>query len=220
MLVCGERCIDAGMRAPKTQAKPHYAWSKKVNNAACRFILQWPNWTGIFDLEGDQRDTSGNVVAQEAGVSTPYIEDASSSPQQLPLTEKMLNIKDVSEGISSISGPGYFNILPRLTKLSIPDTPLGAISNLSERGSEVPTPPTLSITTSIEVITMDGSRTPGSSSMGTSCVVINTKDASDSTPDVSPTSPSAESSFGSECLPRAHKAKRSLSDSYWVTGPS
>ena len=215
MLVCGKNCIDAGMRAPKTQAQPYYAWSKKVNNAACRFVLQWPNWTGIFDTEGDQRDTSGNVVAQGSGVSTPFIGAASTLPQQLALTEGTLNMKDICDDTDDTENPSeldYFCRLPSPTTSSV------------ERGLEGPSPPALSITTNAEVPMVDGSIV-SETSLTASFHILHLHGANDATPEVSPTefSPTSESwdsSFDSDVQPRGHKAKRSLSDSYWVTGPS
>jgi hypothetical protein len=213
MLVCGKNCVDAGMRAPKTQAQPYYAWSKKVNNAACRFVLQWPNWTGIFDTEGDQRDTSGNVVAQGSSVSTTFIGAASTSPQQLPLTEGMLNMKDISDDADDADNQSELDCICRLPG-----------PGLTEHGLEVPSPPSLSITTNAEVPMVDGSIV-SETSLTVSSHILHIHGANDATPEVSPTefSPTSESwnsSFDSNAQPRGHKAKRSLSDSYWVTGPS
>ena len=219
LLACGEKCIDAGMRAPKTQAEPYNAWSKKVNNAACRILIQWPNWTGIFDTEGDQRDTHGDVVSQEAGLSTPYAEYAPLTQPQLPLTEKTLNMKDVGDTLNNITKAGYFNIaLPR-QPLSTSDTPLGAVSNLSERGSEVPTPTELSTATIDEIPPIDSSITSGSESV-TSSYILHANGATDSTPDILPFSTSCNSSFENDGPPRGHKVRKSLSDNYWVLGPS
>ncbi|KAF2632668.1 hypothetical protein BU25DRAFT_417273 [Macroventuria anomochaeta] len=204
LLACGEKCIDAGMRAPKTQAEPYNPWSKKVNDAACRILIQWPNWTGIFDTEGDQRDTHGDVVSQEAGLSTPYAEYAPLPPPQLPLTEKTLNMKDVGDALNNATKPDYFNIQPALLPLSGTDTPLGAVSNLSERGSEVPTPTALSIATTDEIRAVDGSITSGSGSAASS-YILHANGASDSTPEISPISPSCNSSFENDGPPRGHK---------------
>lgn len=204
------------MRAPKTQAEPYNAWSKKVNNAACRFLIQWPNWTGIFDTEGDQRDTHGDVVPQEAGLSTPYAEYAPRSHQQLPLTEETLSMKDIDDALSSVPKADYFNIAPTQS-LSVPDTPLGAVSNLSERGSEVPTPTGLSTATTIEIPTVDGSLTSGSDSV-TSSYILHINGAP--TPEISPTSTYCNNSFESDGPPRNHKVRKSLSDNYWIFGPS
>jgi hypothetical protein len=209
MLVCGKNCIDAGMRAPKTQAEPYYAWSKKVNNAACRFVLQWPNWTGIFDTEGDQRDTSGNVVAQGSGVSTPFTGAVSTSPQQLPLTEGILNMKDICDDTDDADNPSELDSFCRLP---------------SPTTSKVPSPPSLSITTNAEVPMVDGSIV-SETSLTASSHILHIHGTNDATPEISPTefAPTSESwnsSFDSDVQPRGHKSTRSLSDSYWVTGPS
>ncbi|KAF1934036.1 uncharacterized protein M421DRAFT_200 [Didymella exigua CBS 183.55] len=221
-LGCGEKCIDAGMRAPRTHAEPFLAWSKRVNHTACRFGLQWPNWTGIFDSEGEQRDVHGQVISQEAGLSTPFAEYAPSPPQQLPLTEKTLNLKDIGDALNNVSKPDYFNI-PYPTPPLMPATPLGAISNLSERGSEVPTETALSSTTT-EIPTIDGvddveSSGPGLDS-GASSPILHANGASDSTPEMSPMVFSCSSSFGSDGPALGHRVRKSLSDNYWVLGPS
>lgn len=221
-LGCGEKCIDAGMRAPKTQAEPFLAWSKRVNNTACRFGLQWPNWTGIFDSEGEQRDMYGQIISQEAGLSTPFAEYAPSPPQQLPLTEQALNLKDIGDALNNVSKPDYFNI-SSLQPPTVPATPLGAVSNLSERGSEVPTPTALSVTTSeIPAVNgVDGTLNSGSGSdSGTSSRILHANGASDSTPEMSPTDSSCNSSLGSDGPPHGHKVRKSLSDNYWVLDPS
>ncbi|KAJ4362209.1 hypothetical protein N0V95_001453 [Ascochyta clinopodiicola] len=212
LLTCGEKCIDAGMRAPKTQAEPYNAWSKQVNNVACRCLIQWPNRTGIFDTEGDQRDMHGDVVAQDAGLSTPYSEYPPSAPQ-LPLTEKTLNMKDMGDALNDVAKADYFTFPPTPRPLVVPDTPLGAVSNLSERGSEVPTP------TTNDVPTVDGSITSGSVS-ATSSYIFHANGGHDSTPEISPTSTHCNSSIGSAGSARGHKVKRSLDYNDWVSGPS
>ncbi|XPS71243.1 hypothetical protein M3J09_003431 [Ascochyta lentis] len=218
LLICGEKCIDAGMRAPKTQAEPYNAWSKKVNNVACRCLIQWPNWTGIFDTEGDQRDVHGDVVTQDAGLSTPYAEYPPSVPQ-MPLTERMLHMKDIGDAINNVAKGDYFNVPPTLRPLSIPDTPLGAVSNLSERGSEVPTPNGPSTVRSADIPTGRGSLASGSAST-TSSYIFQANGCSDSTPEVSPVSPDCNSGFESDGPARGHKVRKSLSYNDWVSGPS
>ncbi|UPX13900.1 uncharacterized protein EKO05_0004396 [Ascochyta rabiei] len=212
LLTCGEKCIDAGMRAPKTQAEPHNAWSKRVNNVACRCLIQWPNWTGIFDTEGDQRDMHGDVVTQDAGLSTPYAKYPPSA-SQLPLTEKTLNMKDMGDTLNNVAKADYFNMPPTLRPLSGPDTPLGAVSNLSERGSEVPTP------TTTDILTVDGSLSSGSPS-ATSSYLFQANGGNESTPEISPTSAHCNSSFESAGSARGHKVRRSLAYNDWVFGPS
>lgn len=222
LLSCGDKCIDAGLRAPKTQTELYLPWSKKVNNAAVGLAIQWPAWTGIFDAEGDQRDKHGDVVAQGIGVSTPFTEYVPILSQQLPLTERTLNMKEVGEALAT-SMPNYFSIPPTPLALSVPDTPLGRVSNISERGSEVPTPSALSTASTVttgEILTVDGSITSGSGS-ATSSYILHPNGASDSTPEMSPTSTSCKSSFGEiEDPSRKHKVRKSLSDQHWVLGPS
>lgn len=221
-LGCGDKCIDAGMRAPKTDAEPFLAWCRRVNNTPCHFALQWPNWTGIFDTAGEQRDVHGQVISQEAGISTPFAEYAPSPPQQLPLTEKTLNLKDIGDALGDISERDYFNI-PSLTPPSMPATPLGDVSNMSERGSEVPTETALSVTIT-EIAAVDGvdgsSSSDSSSGSVASSRILNSNGASDSSPEISPTDSKCNSSFGSDSPSQGHKVRRSLSDDYWVTRPS
>lgn len=207
------------MRAPKTQAEPYNVWSKQVNNAACRCLIQWPNWTGIFDTEGDQRDARGGVVSQDAGLSTPYAGYAPSPPQQLPLTEKTLHMKEIGDALNHVSRADYFNMRPTLPSLLVPDTPLGAVSNISERGSEVPTSTGHSVATNGEIPATDCSLTSGSESPANS-YILHTNGASDSTPESSPITTSCNSSFESAGSYRNHKGRKALSDSYWVLGPS
>lgn len=128
-------------------------------------------------------------------------------------------MKDIGDDPVNTSRLGYFNTTPAPEPLSVPDTLLSLKSNLSERGSEVPTAPTLSVTTKKGVPMMDGSLTSGSNHTDSS-QILHTHGASDSTPETSPTSPSCDSSVGSDGRVRGHKARKSLSDSYWVTGPS
>jgi hypothetical protein len=174
----------------------------------------------MFDTEGDQRDKHGAVVAQDVGMSTPYAECTPSLPQHLPLTERTLNMKDIGDPLNT-SKPNYFNIPPTLRPLSVPDTPLGAMSSLSERGFEVPTPTgTSTATTNDEIPAVDGSLTSGSDSAASS-YISHINGASGSTPEVSPISSSCNSNF-EECdgPPRKHEVKKSLCDNYWVLGPS
>jgi hypothetical protein len=138
LLTCGERCIDSGLRAPKT-AKPFNTWSRFVNNATTHCLIQWPNWTGIFDDNGVQRSKLGFAVPQDMPVST-LVDDLSPSPV-LPLTKDLLDMKDLDDVLVDSMQSGYFNSSP------ISPTPLAAMSNVSERGSNVPTSTITSSTT-------------------------------------------------------------------------
>lgn len=210
------------MRAPKTDAEPFLAWCRRVNNTPCNFALQWPNWTGIFDTEGEQRDVHGQIISQEAGLSTPFAEYAPSPPQQLPPTEKRLSLKNIGDALSDTSERDYFNI--SLLAPSMPATPLGDVSNVSERGSEVPTETALSVTTT-EIAAVDGvdgsDSSDSDSSSSASPSILNSNGAiSDSSPEISPTDSKYNSSFGSDGPSYGHKVRKSLSDNYWVTRPS
>ncbi|CBX94765.1 predicted protein [Plenodomus lingam JN3] len=72
LLTCGDKCFDAGLRAPKTRHAPLNRWSGAVNNAPSHCMIVWPNWQGIFDAAGHQRDESGEVVAEGVVVSTSH----------------------------------------------------------------------------------------------------------------------------------------------------
>ncbi|KAJ4992717.1 hypothetical protein SVAN01_01763 [Stagonosporopsis vannaccii] len=219
LLTCGDKCIDAGMRAPKTHAKPYHVWSKHVNHAACHFYVQWPNWSGIFDTAGDQRDTHGDVDAQGAGLSMPYTEDAPVLPLHLPLTEKTLNMKGIDDALNDIYKPDYFNISPSLPGGTGPDTPLSDASDIPERGSRILTPTELSDGSVEGAPAMDDSITSDLSPEDSSDIVY-VNGASDSLPEVSLDSSSCNSNFGIGALAHKHKVRKSLSDSYWVLGPS
>ncbi|KAI4956464.1 hypothetical protein J4E91_000675 [Alternaria rosae] len=50
LLTCGKDCVDSGLRAPKTSCNPYNSEGKVVRNHC---LIQWPNWTGVFDDRGD-----------------------------------------------------------------------------------------------------------------------------------------------------------------------
>ena len=138
LLTCGDNCIDSGLRAPKTPRTPHNKWSKIINNATSHCLIQWPKWTGVFDDHGDQRDTRGQIVPQEAGLSTPADEIASPT---MPLTKESLNMKDMGDAVGGAAKEGYFATPKTFLFPTAPETPaMSIVSNLSTRGSEVPTP--------------------------------------------------------------------------------
>jgi hypothetical protein len=136
-LTCGEKCIDSGLRAPKTDRAPHNKWSRAVNNTNPHCFIQWPNWCGFFDDHGDQHNKEGVVVAQDMALSTPIDEFPPSSI--VPLTEESLQMKSLDDALQSITGSDYFITSPVLAGSATANLP-EAVSNMSERGSEVPTP--------------------------------------------------------------------------------
>jgi hypothetical protein len=164
VLTCGENCIDSGMRAPKT-FNVYNKWSRAVNNATSHCLIQWPNWTGIFDGHGDQRDTLGVVIPQEMAISTP-LDELSPSPT-LPLTEDSLKVKELDDALVRSQDLDYFKSAPESSAVQ---NPLDNISNISERGSDVltlavasstcsPAIPTLTASTSFaesDVVVVDG----------------------------------------------------------------
>lgn len=170
LLTCGEDCIDSGLRAPKTPKAPHNKWSRVVNNATSHCLIQWPNWTGIFDAGGHQRNKSGEVVPQELGLSTP-LESLPLSPI-VPLTEESLNLKDVDEALGEALHADSFDT-PLAPTSSVAPTPLGAVSNASTRGSDVPTPTVASSSTAYSPAfpSVDGSTTTSMVSFASSDLI-------------------------------------------------
>ncbi|KAF2654123.1 hypothetical protein K491DRAFT_717410 [Lophiostoma macrostomum CBS 122681] len=64
LLVCGDMCIDAGLRAPKTSS-PRNVWNGIVKNATTHCMIDWPLWAGVFDAQGRQLDAEGMVIEEE-----------------------------------------------------------------------------------------------------------------------------------------------------------
>ncbi|KAF2031288.1 hypothetical protein EK21DRAFT_63436 [Setomelanomma holmii] len=142
LLNCGEDCIDSGLRAPKTAKVPHNKWSKAVNNAASHCLIKWPNWQGVFDASGNQRNKSGEVISQELNLSTPLNESAPVpvAPAHSPmvsLTARSLNMKSLGEALRDTQGADYFGH-PAPSVSSGTKEPLSVLSKASTRGSAVP----------------------------------------------------------------------------------
>ena len=100
LLTCGDDCIDSGLRAPMTPLTPHNRWSQIVNYAPSHCLIQCPNWTGVFDDNGEQRDEHGDVVSQETGHSTPVNEPE--SPDAMPLTQESLELNDLRAALEKM----------------------------------------------------------------------------------------------------------------------
>jgi hypothetical protein len=85
LLTCGKDCIDSGLRAPTTSRNPYNRRGTVVKN---RCLIQWPNWTGVFDECGDQ----------------------------MPLTKESLQMKDLGEALDgAVKEDGYFSAQPPWT---------------------------------------------------------------------------------------------------------
>jgi hypothetical protein len=179
LLTCGEKCIDSGLRAPKTK-KTFNTWSRFVNNAPSHCLIQWLNWTGIFDDNGIQRSKLGFSIPQDMPVST-SVDDLSPSPV-LPLTKDLLDMKDLDDILIDSMQSGYFCRSP------VSPSPPAATSNVSERGSAVPTPTTTSSTTTyspaVSVIGVPSTRASAISSFSESDMV----ESDDTSKRVSPAS--------------------------------
>jgi hypothetical protein len=169
LLTCGENCIDSGLRAPKTGRVPHNKWSKAVNNAASHCLIQWPNWTGIFDGHGDQRDKLGIVVPHETVLSTPVDPFAISLVE--PLTEESLQMKALSDALDNLKKSEDFSSSPLLAS-SGAKASLQAMSNISERGSDVSTQTAPLLATAFLLRAVDSSEKASPSSPTDSGVVI------------------------------------------------
>jgi hypothetical protein len=143
LLTCGEKCIDSGLRAPKTDRAPRNKWSKAVNNATSHCLIKWPNWAGIFDDHGDQRNKLGIVVPQEMAFST-SIDSVMNSPVA-PLTEESLKMKTLEDALADMNLPGH-SVTSTLAGAGA-QTNLETVSNKSQRGSDVLTPTALSLAT-------------------------------------------------------------------------
>lgn len=136
LLTCGEDCIDSGLRAPKTRRAAINLWSSTVNNAASHCLIQWPNWIGIFDNEGSQRDSLGQVVAQEVGLSTPL-----NSPSIIQLTEMAQRQTEAEGSAGNTIAQDYFSVSPPLSGFEAGQSCPDNVSVMSTRGgSEVPSP--------------------------------------------------------------------------------
>jgi hypothetical protein len=231
--------MDAGLRAPRTGITPHNSWSMSVNNATSHCLIQWPNWTGIFDPEGEQRDQLGQVVPQELGLSTPYEEYAPGSP--IPLTEEALTMKDVGEVLDVTARRSSYHFPPTPAAETKPMAYLNEVSNASTYGS---TSVTASSNTALALpqislrLVEDDSSTPTEGpheALGTSLVQALGDSESPTTTDGSGseyTSVSAEqvtqSASKVDTVPdgfattratnsQGHRVRRSLN---WLTGPT
>lgn len=79
LLTCGKDCVDSGLRAPKTSRNTYNREGKFVKNNC---LIQWPNWTGVFDDRGDP----------------------------IPPTKESLHMKDLGEALDGAAKEdGYFS---------------------------------------------------------------------------------------------------------------
>lgn len=173
LLTCGKDCIDSGLRAPKTPLSPHNRWSKIINSATSHCLIQWPNWTGVFDDHGDQRDNHGEIVSQKTGLSTPA--NGQLLPSPMLLTKASLQMKDLGDAIDRIikKGKGPPAVAKSLSLVAV-ETPLSMASDVSVCGSDVPTPAAGSVSpNSPKMPTVDGSATySNAASMGASLTLV------------------------------------------------
>jgi hypothetical protein len=169
LLTCGDNCIDSGLRAPKTDRVPQNKWSKVINNAASHCLIKWPNWMGVFDERGDQRNKLGLVIPQDLVYSTP-MEDFSPMSPIASLTIESLHMKELNEALGGATKLDNLRGSDLLGRPAMAQTRMSMISNKSERGSDVPTPTASSSVTahSPRIATVDGADLTATTSFGTS----------------------------------------------------
>jgi hypothetical protein len=169
LLMCGEDCIDSGLRAPRTERAPQNEWSKAVNNATSHCLVKWPNWIGVFNESGNQRDKLGLVIPPDLVYSTPLEEFSLMSPT-VPLTKESLKMKELNEALGGVKKSNSHDASTLLGEPAISETPVSVLSNKSERGSDVPTPTADSSVTahSPRLAAMDGTDLAATFSFGSS----------------------------------------------------
>ncbi|KAL5119518.1 hypothetical protein ACEQ8H_002583 [Pleosporales sp. CAS-2024a] len=224
LLTCGENCIDSGLRAPKIRHPPQNKWSMAVNDATSHCLIKWPNWTGIFDDQGDQRNKLGLVISQDTILSTPISEFSPSSPA-MPLTKEALHMKEVREALADVKKADCFNHMPLLGEPAIGEARLSIVSSKSERGSQVPTP---TAPHSPRVLAEDGPALELTTSFGSSDMTIVSPTSTfsgfeqvDAPADIStvttasPHIEAAEESSAPKKSTFSHKVRQSIG---WLTG--
>ncbi|KAF2709773.1 hypothetical protein K504DRAFT_345443, partial [Pleomassaria siparia CBS 279.74] len=63
LLTCGENCVDAGLRAPKS-VDPQDNWGFFGHDRVSQCLIAFPHWLGIFDAEGKEKSNHGTRVSQ------------------------------------------------------------------------------------------------------------------------------------------------------------
>ena len=194
------------------------------------YLIQWHRWSDVFDAEEDERKVLNDMLGGEMGAAS--VQDATSSTR--PLTEKALCMKELDDNLDGILDDNYFS--QATSSSAAARTPLGAVSNASTRGSDVPTTTIPSSTPKSEPNpAIDGSTTlsPGSSA-DPSLILVDSADTSTtdgSFQQVNPqdidgasdttTSGSKDTTTAGNDAPKAaglkHKVRRSWG---WLTGSS
>jgi hypothetical protein len=150
LLTCGKDCIDSGLRAPTTSRNPYNRRGTVVKN---RCLIQWPNWTGVFDECGDQ----------------------------MPLTKESLQMKDLGEALDgAVKEDGYFSARPPWTPGSAVTVTTSSPNASSVPATDGNTPTILSTTTgssAAEDTTFSGATSP----TGASLVLVDSATSADST---------------------------------------
>ncbi|KAF2876926.1 hypothetical protein BDV95DRAFT_601337 [Massariosphaeria phaeospora] len=136
LLVCDKKCVDAGLRPPKSSRAPHNKWGARVNNALSHCLVQWPNWSGIFDNEGNQIDLHDSAVGQGKSPLAAVAEDEESTVP-MPLDSTFLDMDRLSKAIEDHQSEELAKVL---AGLEVAKTPMGTMSTESVRASPVPAP--------------------------------------------------------------------------------
>ncbi|KAH8723897.1 hypothetical protein GQ44DRAFT_740652 [Phaeosphaeriaceae sp. PMI808] len=143
LLTCGEKCIDGGLRAPKNPKTPQKYGSWAVNNTPSHCIIQWPNWTGIFEDHGHQHKEAGVIV--DSGLSTPITEAA--RLLDAPLTTETLTTKDLDNALETIASEYFTNKTMFRKPSDTLEAPASTVASVnSPRHTEVDGSPTTATT--------------------------------------------------------------------------
>lgn len=115
-------------------------------------MIKWPNWSGIFDDQGQQRDSHGDIVQQEESRDRTLTQKrATNTPVALtPQNLDLMNLKDALQGpffeVSKAPHEVDIDSCPETPLYSVgdgydsPETPLRGTSVAATCGSWAPTP--------------------------------------------------------------------------------
>ncbi|KAF2476578.1 uncharacterized protein BDR25DRAFT_277823 [Lindgomyces ingoldianus] len=141
-LSCGNQCIDAGLRAPKT-LNSHNTWKCYIPNAITHCMIDWPEWTGIFDPQGRQLASDGTLIglSEESKNESKYDKgDALAlTTEHLRQMDLRTNEESPGEALRNAYGEAADLFTPSILHGG-PPTPLDLTSIKSMRGSPLPSP--------------------------------------------------------------------------------
>jgi hypothetical protein len=129
LLTCGQNCIDAGLRAPRTpQTATQNKWGSSIHSNATHCFIVWPNWRAIFNNDGQLLDPDGNVVTDSSDevILTPPESMYDDSPDDKVAIDSsdsnvVIESPDSNDGIDS---PDEANFTPNTSEPPhLPDVP-------------------------------------------------------------------------------------------------